>query len=1098
MSFNNRKKKKKTIPTNTLVNSVLNPKAFIGSKTSARSNQFYQFIMTASDDEFNRAIDTILNDKDIYSLLNQNALQISEMLTKIVVNHREITTFRALRFYRSIISKRLDDITYFQKTKVEVESLFVRGSYDQVLKLIEDIDNNLGSSFWTINVRFATYSASKQYSKIDEYLEWLKNENKDSIFQEVVRVIAWKSQSFDSEIIVDSMVRRPNKEFIEGGALDIAAFYSLLLLPYPLFDDVNLGYSIKWLQQLTLIDTYEALIKISSCILQDENVDSNLRDELCKTFSMFEGFENSRIKNLIYTLKTKNHPKHNSKFDKEIENYSKGNYSYVIDSLEKNFKQDDNLISKINIYAKSYIHLNKTPNNLPSFISDVINNLIKIYSLVDANQSVSLLKNLAIKYSSLEISEHLVISIDKAAPFFFNDNQKQKLKSSSFFLSLPLTPLSCSTEHRPALYISELDTESPEHLLLKKKAIKSLLSNNKNTLEHIDNFYRNTKIIKDAIEIKVEYFLKNNDLDGLIAYSSEEMIANPNSSLCLPLGIIIEYINENCIYTLDSVICAYYYNYFSIDDESSILNEVFEEFILTLNINRPSELVKEGLSKKEIFLLQDISKPEVMDYLGCFDDNNDLKIERINILNKLVDHKYLSQLDIDNECKDIVDDMLLESEAAKFNDAKIFVDTKFIIDKRKDDITSILNQFSSTSNTLEPDIESLSKIESMTVPKGNKNDLVTRVISLLLVEFMNNKEVGLDKNLSSEIRHGFFSNLMCSKLQHRNLITELNEKGSHKSNNYWLDYYSMINKSIMSDIDEILIKFSYNFNKLIEVAEEWMKVSLNGDEEERLFIFEFNIDEFEKVRKFIDSNNNPSEVCELIFSIFNTKLSECMSAVKSKLNEDFVVKVDELFSTLIDDITESKRGTSLSDLLSEIRLANTEVKEDIRTVCEWFSFKKSVEFESFEIEKSILLAERCFKQINNCDININIETNAEITIEGSHLYPLVFTYINCFNNSFKYSHSDKDIDISVNEIGTDGFSINVTNAISQDSKIRLESGVLEKVRSNLLTMENHELLTTEGGSGLYKSLHSLRMVSEHYNLLPSVTDNKFCVELTYE
>ncbi|ELB2784619.1 hypothetical protein QNE30_004554, partial [Vibrio alginolyticus] len=221
--------------------------------------------------------------------------------------------------------------------------------------------------------------------------------------------------------------------------------------------------------------------------------------------------------------------------------------------------------------------------------------------------------------------------------------------------------------------------------------------------------------------------------------------------------------------------------------------------------------------------------------------------------------------DIDRECKEIVDDILIDSEAAKFNDSKIFVDTKFIFEKRKDDIISILNQFTSQQNTLEPNVESLSKIESMTVPKGNKNDLVTRLISLLLVEFMNNKEVGLDKNLSSEIRHGFFSNLMCSKLQNRNLITELNEKGNYSSNEYWLDYYSMINSPIINSIDELMIKFSSEFNSLIEVAEEWMKTSLNGDEIDRIFVFSFNIDEFERVRRFIETNKDPSEVSELIF-----------------------------------------------------------------------------------------------------------------------------------------------------------------------------------------------------------------------------------------
>jgi hypothetical protein len=48
--------------------------------------------------------------------------------------------------------------------------------------------------------------------------------------------------------------------------------------------------------------------------------------------------------------------------------------------------------------------------------------------------------------------------------------------------------------------------------------------------------------------------------------------------------------------------------------------------------------------------LYDIAKTDVMDYLGCFEDENDLKIERIKILNKLVSLGYLKQSDVDKEC----------------------------------------------------------------------------------------------------------------------------------------------------------------------------------------------------------------------------------------------------------------------------------------------------------------------------------------------------------------------------------------------------------------------------------------------------------------
>ena len=116
-----------------------------------------------------------------------------------------------------------------------------------------------------------------------------------------------------------------------------------------------------------------------------------------------------------------------------------------------------------------------------------------------------------------------------------------------------------------------------------------------------------------------------------------------------------------------------------------------------------------------------------------------------------------------------------------------------------------------------------------------------------------------------------------------------------------------------------------------------------------------------------------------------------------------------MFTDLIDNINAAKSTTGMNYLLEEIRLANTEVKENIRTVCEWFSLKKSVDFESIELDKLIRLAERCFKQINSCDIEIHVESHLNHKIDGGQLYALVFCILNCFNNSYKYSSENRDI-----------------------------------------------------------------------------------------
>ncbi|HCD9054575.1 TPA: hypothetical protein NEG01_005479, partial [Klebsiella quasipneumoniae] len=124
--------------------------------------------------------------------------------------------------------------------KQKVEELFVHGDLNQAINILDELNENLGFSIWEMEVRFAIYTIRKEYSAITEYLEKIKGETDDEFLRDIARVIAWKSQSVDPSLIMETMVRRPNKEFIDGNAFIIAAFYSLTCLHYPLYNDVDL------------------------------------------------------------------------------------------------------------------------------------------------------------------------------------------------------------------------------------------------------------------------------------------------------------------------------------------------------------------------------------------------------------------------------------------------------------------------------------------------------------------------------------------------------------------------------------------------------------------------------------------------------------------------------------------------------------------------------------------------------------------------------------------------------------------------------------------------------------------------------------------
>ena len=179
--------------------------------------------------------------------------KIENLFNRGILSPADIRNTRLIKFLTHILLNKIEQVRFFNDSQALIEDLFIKGEYDKVYQVLDELNEKCGISIWEIKLRLAIYTAKKEYSKIDEYLEGLKSKNENSFFQDIIRVTAWKSHSIDSDLIIESMVRRPNKEFIEGKALNIAAFYSLTMLHFPLYDDVNLRYAINWLQKFTII-----------------------------------------------------------------------------------------------------------------------------------------------------------------------------------------------------------------------------------------------------------------------------------------------------------------------------------------------------------------------------------------------------------------------------------------------------------------------------------------------------------------------------------------------------------------------------------------------------------------------------------------------------------------------------------------------------------------------------------------------------------------------------------------------------------------------------------------------------------------------------
>ncbi|MGF1788941.1 hypothetical protein L4D00_24445, partial [Photobacterium swingsii] len=372
------------------------------------------------------------------------------------------------------------------------------------------------------------------------------------------------------------------------------------------------------------------------------------------------------------------------------------------------------------------------------------------------------------------------------------------------------------------------------------------------------------------------------------------------------------------------------------------------------------------------------------------------------------------------------------------------------------------------------------------------------IINSLMIEFLDNNDVGLDKNLSSEIKHGFFSDLISSKFNEHNLTTELDLEGNYKSNDYWLKYYEIVSPKLMSAIDQSLNSFTTNFHKLIEEAESWMKVSWDSSHPERVFSFiSVSYEEFIRVKQLVIENKTPDEIGELVYAIMLELLDEKLSIMKDKLNGEFSAKLDRLIVILLDEIDRIKGTAALNDLTNAVHTVRNGVKEDIKTASEWFSLSNDKDLPPLSLSKVIKIGERCFSKFTNHKPNIIITDNCDADINGKHISSIVFTLINTLNNACKYG-AGNTIYIESQSLSQVGFTIEVANDINEVREKVLKGGGLGELTKKLDDLKRTDLLRTQGGTGLYRSLHELKLCSSDFNLIPYIANNKFIVKVSYD
>lgn len=1061
------------------------------------------YISYAEEKDFHKFFPRIVMRKRVRDVLLPKITELTKLGTKSGFRPRSYS--RILFIFECQFRSEALLLKQFLEGRSKFESALLAGNYDLSLEVLSSIREEAGESLWLIRSTLVTLSLAGRLEEMSQYCDRCKEQIDDAFLSFVLNCFLLVSTDplLHSSKVVASTIA-------ELSQADVQAWSDLLVLFFVPSTEVSVQKRLSCahlLQNYSLIDQYILLAQLLS---------NNLA--VCLNSGDKPSTQEQRLMKLIVEHNHQ-HQLKEEEVRKAITSYEVGNYSEVDDIFQTALLESRSPAALINLNAKGQAILRRRPDPaLTGPLGDIalaLRDLIRIAT--PPAQSINSLRSTSVQLNCIVSSWALDMSLHSALPHYYNPATRafvaRRAKLQSTYSPVWIDALAADED--PILY-GGYDAESaalPDHRDIKQKIRNLALAGSADTEEIVgllSRYKTEAPLVRDYLELASSVYMYIGRMDLLVETCANELPQLPYAFTAFPLSKLVEHIEDNKLCNLESLLVLHYYVKNVDGSKEYVLNEAFEEFMLASEVDRPSLLVasKDAVSPAEKILLRDIATVETMDFLGTFEGSNDVRAERIKIVDLLREIGEIDAATHRTEVDEIVGSIVVDSGATEFSVHKINVNDNAIRRKLSEDIASLLSLYRSAADTK----EAILKVDAdnsaddgwdiaRAVVAGDKNTTLLKILSVVTHEFLYDEKHGLDQNLSAEIRHGFFPNLMRSKLEERKLLTETDEQGLYKSNEYWKDANQLLNDNVIAEIDEHLKWFSSMFNSAIAEAEEWMKVTTDVKEVNRVFNFSLYVDQFSPLKPKVDAARSPEEVINVCLELLWQMTERSLSEVRERINVDLKQRVDELFDQLINRLDETRGPAAIADLLNSVRQTKNDIREDISTIAEWFKKGGVQSDRMLSIGDLIDISVECYSRVRRIPLNMSRTTDSavdELKLDGRHMKSFVVSLLNLFENCLRHSGFGAETEVQVSSSASaNGWNVSVSNPVSPPVLEALRTGGLDKIRANMREALAPELVSKEGGTGLPKVVNHMGAISDKINIQVGVDGSTLIVRMAY-
>lgn len=1070
------------------------------------------FISRGAAADFQANFQRLYQKQRFRRLFNASATKI-EQFSAGKLFRDQVTPQRLLQLYLSLVLQHAAEIRAFVELRGHFETSLLAGEYDHALSLLEVLRERVGESLWYVRNRILVLSYQGKLQEMQDFAEACKSRSSDSFVTYLINCFLLIAS--DPLLHLQKIIQRTINELEEAGINEWADLLSLMFVPRPLFARWSALTCFPVIQTFGVIDQYHLIASLSAEILAYE-VDARAEPEFAQELAEFIEEIGSIIGDdtIPDLARLDAHDSDDDTYSSSlVRMYERDECVLLITEFRASFRELRTPFALANLVAKAEATCKTNlfgPGQGP--ISDVIRHLSSLYNLsASPTHTADLISAIVVQLNHFRGSNQLQLSLFASLPLRYESEDRQWLARVAVISNADATPwtktLSIDTD--PILahaYVSGVQA-LPRYRVIKHE-IRTRALSRQEADGQLDAYRRAVPLQKDYYELVSTYLSNTDALGDLIPLCAETLADQPNAFVAFPMRKLMEYIEKTGTHTLDALIIAYYYVKKIDSKKEYLLNETFEEFIISNDVSRPSELFAtlNDADPRSVVFYRDISTLETMDFLGAFKDSNHLRSERVKILDHLRDLTLIEPDQHRAEVDEIVMQVVVDSGATEFNVAKIDVNDRVLRRDLSQDVSSLLVLYKSVKDGTEEkffrvDGELLDGDTAQAVVAGDRNTTLLKIVNLVQDAFLYDDKHGLDKNLSAEIRHGFFSNLMRSRLEEARLLTEEDHNGEYKSNDYWLNSNTIIVDGILRAVDDQLKWFSANFNRLIEEAEEWMKVTADHKDTSRVFNYKLFLHDFRQFHTRAERSSSGDEFLQAFFDVLWAHTEDCLREMREKLNVEFKNSVDTLFQQLIERIVDAKSGVALVDLMAAITRVRNDIREDITTASEWF--RRHVDYVSSArtLSELIEISIECFERVKGVRLNVvkDMMDLSTVRFDGREIKSFIVAFVNILENACRHSGFGASTAIRVlGAIDDASWTLQVENSVTSDKVQALNSNRMGQITEKMKGPTSLHMMRREGGSGLSKAYNQLRSISDHFDVNVFAEDAIFRTRISYD